>query len=55
MANDVEDSGIVGGVETDADGVRHVNTYAVLATIAQAVNELKHEVRGGGKQQGLSA
>ena len=39
MAQDVERAGIVGGVK-EIGGVKHVDPYAILATVASAVREL---------------
>ena len=40
MAQDLEKAGIEGAV-TEIDGVKHVDPYPVLATVVQAVNELR--------------
>jgi len=40
MADDVALSGIKGGM-VEIDGIKHVDSYAVLATVVQAVNELR--------------
>lgn len=52
MAQDLERSGITGAV-IEKDGVKHVDPYPVLATVVQAINELKREVRQP-RQMGLS-
>lgn len=49
MAQDVERSGIKGGT-LEIGGIKHVDSYAVLATVVQAVNELNERMVAG---QGL--
>jgi Chaperone of endosialidase len=46
MAQELETSGIVGAVR-DIGGVKHVDPYPVLATVVQAVNELREQMVAG--------